>query len=129
MSDTWHVQIDLDLRHAGGVSAVYYVPGNSPWFEGHFPGEAILPGIAQLAMVLEVINTVDARPSTVSRISRVRFKRIIRPGDRLNILVAPRANQQRSFSFRIEVGQEVACSGVLTVGPPISGNPDRMENV
>jgi len=56
------------------------VPGDGPWFEGHFPGRPILPGIAALALVVDALGGGPLR-----RIVNARFRHLIGPGDRLTL--------------------------------------------
>ena len=91
------------------------VPADSPWFCGHFPGEPILPGIAQLGMVYDAIARSDDRKLSIKSVSRVRFKQAIRPDDHLRITAAPRRDETDSYNFRIMIEEAVVCSGVMTL--------------
>lgn len=91
------------------------VDAASPWFDGHFPEMPVLPGIAQLAMVKAVIESAVERPVTVSAIRRIRFKRKIAPGEALTVVVSPMA-AAGDFAFRILAGDDVACTGNMTIG-------------
>ena len=82
---------------------------DSPWFSGHFPGDPILPGIAQLSMVLETLRSVYGTVH-VTGVRRVRFKQVLRPGDPLDIMVKPNPGGD-AHTFQIKVGEEIACSG------------------
>ncbi len=88
---------------------------DSPWFSGHFPGEPILPGIAQLEMALDGIKQLNQKNLKISGVRRVRFKQFIRPNDKIKIKVALREGDVLSYSFRIMVDEEMACNGILTV--------------
>ena len=90
-------------------------PPESGWFSGHFPGEPILPGIAQLGMVFDAINRWESRKFKITGIRRVRFKQIIRPDDPLHLTVKPQKNCAGVYDFRIQVNAELACSGVMTI--------------
>lgn len=104
------------------------VPSDSPWFCGHFPGEPILPGIAQLGMVFDAITRGVGRKLVIRSVSRVRFKQAVRPGDRLEIVAAPRKDEVESYRFRITIEKEVVCSGVMTFqGSPESKESEREE--
>ncbi len=97
------------------ISADINVPSDSPWFDGHFPGEPVLPGVAQLGMVFDVISKARNRELKISSVRRVRFKGIIRPDDTLKIVAAPLKQESGSYSFRIMIRGEAVCSGVMTV--------------
>ncbi len=88
---------------------------DSPWFSGHFPGEPILPGIAQLAMVVEAVEAELGQAVKMSAFKRVRFRRIIQPDDPIAILVTPREEEPPTYTFKIEVEGENACSGILVM--------------
>jgi len=97
------------------ISADIHVPSDSPWFDGHFPGAPILPGVAQIGMVFDAIRKAHNQELTVSSVRRVRFKGIIRPDDRLKIIAAPLKQEADSYSFRILIQDETVCSGVMAV--------------
>ena len=88
---------------------------DSPWFGGHFPENPILPGIAQLEMAIDAIRLVGKRNLSVTGFRKVRFKRVIRPGEKLKVIATPRKPQEGSYAFRILVEDELACNGVLFV--------------
>ena len=109
----WYELIRIEKSDSNHISAEIQVPPESPWFCGHFPEEPILPGIAQLVMVFDAIRRLKCQALKISTVSRVRFKQIIRPGDRLTVSAVPRKGRDDTFSFRVMVGNEVACSGVM----------------
>ena len=82
----WYQLLDLQSADAGGVRARVVVPGGSPWFSGHFPDNPILPGIAQLHLTAEVIARATCEQAVIERVSRVKFKRIVRPDEPLDIV-------------------------------------------
>ena len=69
----WYVLKDLKRSDSRELRAEIQVPPDSPWFSGHFPGEPILPGIAQLGMVFDAINQSSDQNLKISSVSRVRF--------------------------------------------------------
>ena len=86
---------------------------DSPWFSGHFPGEPILPGIAQIAMAFEAVKHIDGRDIRIRGVKKVRFKQIIRPNEKLTVSVSP--GKGDTYAFRILVKGELACNGILSV--------------
>jgi 3-hydroxyacyl-[acyl-carrier-protein] dehydratase len=114
----WHVLAHVDIADTGEITAEVQVPPESSWFSGHFPGEPILPGIAQLGIVYDAVCRFrEARPG-ISGLSRVKFKKIIRPRDRLNVSIVPKKGHEGSYAFRILAGEELACSGTLVLRKP-----------
>jgi 3-hydroxymyristoyl/3-hydroxydecanoyl-(acyl carrier protein) dehydratase len=57
-------------------------------------------------------------PYQVQKFRKVRFKRVIRPGEKLKIEVTPKKIEEGSYAFRILVEDELACNGVLFVKDP-----------
>jgi 3-hydroxymyristoyl/3-hydroxydecanoyl-(acyl carrier protein) dehydratase len=51
----------------------------------------------------------------LSGFSRIKFKKIIRPGDGLTITLTCRTELPGMVAFRIECGADIACSGTLTL--------------
>jgi 3-hydroxyacyl-[acyl-carrier-protein] dehydratase len=93
-----------------GESAVGYkaVSYNEPYFQGHFPDFAVMPGVliveamAQTAGAL-VIHTLglssDNRVVYFMTIDRARFRRPVRPGDLLRIPVRARRRRGPVWKF------------------------------
>ena len=88
---------------------------DSPWFDGHFPENPTLPGIAQLEMAIDAIRLVSKQNLSVTGFRKIRFKRVIRPGEKLKVIATPRKSQEGSYAFRILAEDELACNGVLFV--------------
>jgi 3-hydroxyacyl-[acyl-carrier-protein] dehydratase len=56
------------------------VPETSRFFAGHFPGNPILPGVAQVQICIEVLaNSLD-RPVRLARLESVRYRKPVTPG-------------------------------------------------
>jgi len=111
----WYVLKNVNRSDGNEIDADIIVPPDSPWFSGHFPGDPILPGVAQIGLVKDVIRQVRGQDLTVSGVRRVRFKQIIRPDDKLKLIAAPLKDNTDAYSFRILVENEAVCSGVMMV--------------
>jgi 3-hydroxyacyl-[acyl-carrier-protein] dehydratase len=96
------------------IRAEIQVPTESPWFDGHFPGEPLVPGVAQLAMVADLLGEALGFPVTLTGVSRVRFKQAIRPAETITVRITPKEDPL-AFSFNIERGAEPVCSGNIRI--------------
>ena len=96
------------------ITAQIQVPADAVWFDGHFPGDPILPGVAQLSMVVDLLGDALGHPVTASQASRVRFKRAIRPAETMTVQITPKENPL-VFGFRISCGEDQACNGNIKI--------------
>ena len=110
----WYLLLDLEMSAPDDIRARAVVNDDSPWFSGHFPDLPILPGIAQLKMVADVIALARQERLWIKRLHRVKFKRIVRPGERLDIFAAA-MDTSGLFSFRITHETEDVCSGTMSL--------------
>ena len=100
------------LWEKGEIHARIRVPADSPWFDGHFPGEPVLPGIAQLGMVHDLLCRAFDQQLSVARVSRVRFRQMIRPEQQLTLTVQ-RDQAGGGHRFRITGDEGSICTGHL----------------
>jgi len=82
------------------------------WFRGHFPENPVLPGVAQLdAIVLPGCALAWPELGAPRKIHRLKFRKTIVPGDRLELhLVRTGADR---VSFEIHRGGELCSSGAI----------------
>lgn len=86
--------------------------GSSPWFSGHFPDNPILPGIAQLKMVADLIVESGRGDLSMSGLGRIKFRKIVRPGDLLDIEIIC-GDKKDQYTFKITCGNDNVCSGLM----------------
>lgn len=90
-----------------------FVPRNLLYFQGHFPGNPVLPGIAQVSeLVLERAETVWPDLGHLQRIDRLKFQHPIRPGDAIHLQLRRRLDSAQ-IRFRISLAETPCTSGVL----------------
>ena len=88
-----------------------------PAFDGHFPGEPIMPGVAQIGLVLDALRQANGRHLQIVAIPSLRWRSAVRPGDWLNLHVRGPSPEGR-LSFELRRGSEVVSHGTLAVGAP-----------
>ena len=60
---------------------------NEQFFQGHFPGNPIMPGVLQLEAMAQCSAPILMTMPEYAGVDGVRFKNIVRPGDRFDIEV------------------------------------------
>lgn len=122
MDETWHsISYKTDTSDDAALAEACAGSG-SPWFSGHFPNEPILPGIAILSMVTDVIKHRESdkgRTIRIAALKRVRFRLPVRPDDMLTIsaYLSPQRDD-RSYHFKVTISGKTACTGIVAYELP-----------
>jgi len=111
------------LDPESGIVAIKAVTINEQFFQGHFPGRPIMPGVLQVEALAQVGAVCGlshpgfrGKLALFAGIDDVRFKRIVTPGDvltldcRINRLRGPIGKADATAS----VDGELACRAALT---------------
>jgi len=116
--------VDEVLDGEPGVSCVASrtLRGDDFWFAGHFPGNPVMPGVlivealAQTATIAAASGAeIGGKIGLFAGIDKVRFKRVVRPGDTLRLeaqITAVHGPVGRA-KVKATVGGELACRGEL----------------
>lgn len=84
----------LEIEAGKRVVAIKNVTMNEPFFQGHFPGHPVMPGVliieamAQVAAIMAYLATTEGDKDKVSyfmAIDNARFRKPVKPGDTLRI--------------------------------------------
>lgn len=114
----------VELERMKRIVAIKNVTVNEPFFQGHFPGMPIMPGVLMIeaiaqaggALLLTEVEDRDNKLMVFTGIERARFRRPVTPGDQLRIEVTVLA--WRRTAVRMEgkayVAGKVACEAVVT---------------
>lgn len=86
-------------RDGDAVRRRVVVPEGSALFDGHFPGEPVLPGVAQISLVLDLLRD-GADVHAPTGIEAVRFRDRVVPGEELDVVAEHDADRDR-WAFRI----------------------------
>jgi 3-hydroxyacyl-[acyl-carrier-protein] dehydratase len=118
----------LELEPNVRILAVKNVSINEPFFQGHFPGHPVMPGVLVLEALAQaggLLTQLSAGSGSADKqeklfylvkIDNARFSRMVVPGDRLELEVKLkrmiRNMAMYECSARVD-GKEVACADIL----------------
>ncbi len=90
------------------------IPEDSPFFGGHFPGNPILPGVAQLALCSQLIQAALHESTQLTGIRTLRFKAPALPGDVLQVGLR-RVPRPGELAVTIRRGGDEIANGALLI--------------
>jgi 4-coumarate--CoA ligase (photoactive yellow protein activation family) len=100
-------------RVEDGDEVRFRVPDDCGYFRGHFDEQPILPGVVQLQqLALAEARRRYPELQALRRIVRVKFKRLISPGETLVLQLARKSETSVQFTLETDAGTPAA-SGVL----------------
>jgi len=114
----------VELTRRERIVALKNVTVNEPYFQGHFPGFPIMPGVLMVeaiaqaggALLLTEIADREQNLMVFSGIERARFRRPVVPGDQLRIEVTVLAWRKNAVRMegRIFVGDKRVCEAIVS---------------
>jgi len=114
------------------VNAIKNVTINEPYFQGHFPGQAVMPGVLSLESIAQttaflMLYELDdplKKNMFISGVDGVRFRRLIVPGDQLHINIRLKSKKLTLYKFEgtIKIDGKLAVQAIIT-----SNLVDRVE--
>ena len=115
----------IELEHGKRIRALKNVTVNEPYFQGHFPGRPVMPGVMMLeslaqAAALLSFDAMGALPDDNSiyyfaGIDCARFKRPVGPGDQmvLDVVLDRMKSSIFKFTAKASVDGELAVEAAL----------------
>ncbi len=98
---------------------------NEPFFQGHFPGEPVMPGVLIIEALAQVGATAvlsmegnENKLAVFTGINNFRFKQVVKPGDQLQLSVKMAGMRRNIGKGEVEavVEEKVVASGELWFG-------------
>ncbi|MFP4035002.1 MAG: 3-hydroxyacyl-ACP dehydratase FabZ [Desulfovermiculus sp.] len=107
------------------LEAIKNVTINEPFFQGHFPGYPVMPGVlivealAQAGGILVIKSQASIPENKIflfSGIEKMRFRKPVYPGDCLHLFAASLRHKQNIWKMEVEARVDglIAAQGVLT---------------
>ncbi len=119
------VMIDRVVEFVGddALVAIKNVSINEPFFQGHFPGNPVMPGVLQLEAMAQAAGilmlrrgSAEGKTTLFMSADKVKFRKPVRPGDQLIInakLLKTRGTKLASAEVTCTVDGQVVSSGEL----------------
>src|SRR3954469_6939110 len=119
------IMIDRVVEFIGedALVAIKNVSINEPYFQGHFPGNPVMPGVLQLEAMAQAggilmlrRGSAEGKTSLFMSADKVKFRKPVRPGDQLIInakLTKIRGNKLATAEITCTVDGQVVSSGEL----------------
>ncbi len=100
----------VDVKNDAELTALKNVTINEPFFQGHYPGNPVMPGVLQIEAMAQaagilMLRRISAEGKTALFMScdKVKFRRAVRPGDQLIIEV--KMTRSRGSKIGVAEGQ------------------------
>jgi 3-hydroxyacyl-[acyl-carrier-protein] dehydratase len=115
----------VELEAGERVKAYKNLTANEPFFQGHFPGHPVMPGVLQIEALAQAAAVLarsfgEFDPATdiayLMSIDDVKFRRMVVPGDRLDLEVKVERFKRKIVRVRGQatVDGERACEATIT---------------
>lgn len=128
----------IELEPGRRIVGVKNVSFNEPYFQGHFPGRPVMPGVlilealAQAGGILALHGDPEARGKMCyfTGIEQARFRAPVHPGDQLELAVELEKKRRGFwwFSGQARVGDQLCAEAQLTAaitGDALPGFPSQ----
>ena len=101
----------VDMEGDRSATGIKNVTANEPYFQGHFPGNPVMPGVILIeamgqtgAVLMSKSLDADVKGKAIffMSVDGVRFRRPVRPGDVLRMHVQVTRHRGDLFKFRGE---------------------------
>ena len=97
---------------------------NEPYFQGHYPGNPVMPGVLQLESLAQAAGILmlrrgssEGKTALLMSCDKVKFRRAVRPGDQ--VVISVKLTKSR--------GDKIACAeGTCSVGGQVVSSAELM---
>jgi 3-hydroxymyristoyl/3-hydroxydecanoyl-(acyl carrier protein) dehydratase len=105
-------EIRATERTARGLRLTLDIPAHLSYFQGHFPGCPLLPGVVQITWAIELGRQLIPFSGRFRSLIAVKFTRVILP-DTMPTLELGYASERRELEFVYDVDGRQCSSGTV----------------
>ena len=99
-------------RTESSWSADFTFDPNAPYFKGHFPNLAVLPGVVQLGIAHHFAQAFLRRDFAIGCVKKMKFSHPILPGERIRFTLEKRSDTEMAYAYA--KGEAVCSSGTIS---------------
>lgn len=112
--DDMALQYVVENRTPDSAVLLVTIPGRCPYFEGHFPEFALLPGVAQIEMTIKLAREFFALPSVFTGIKNLKFMQPVLPNSTVCVALAWNADKaELDFGWQDQSGNMCAKGKIM----------------
>ena len=100
----------VEIKNDDELTAIKNVTINEPFFQGHYPGNPVMPGVLQIEAMAQAAGILmlrkisgEGRTALFMSCDKVKFRRAVRPGDQ--ILVEVKMTKNRGNRIAVAEGK------------------------
>ena len=115
----------VECNNQDWIVGLKNVSASEPWFQGHFPGLPIFPGVLQLeamaqtaGILLNKVTKAEGQVAYYLGVNKAKFRRMVVPGDqlRMEITLLKIRMGMAKVAGRALVNDELACEAEMMFG-------------
>lgn len=99
-------------QHDGVWTLELRVPPDLIYFDGHFPGAPVLPGVVQVGWALALASQRLGTSTRCPVMDALKFQQLLRPGDRVDLTLR-HDSARNTLHFAYRYGEKAYSSGRL----------------
>lgn len=100
----------LEIDPGKSLVGLKSVSANESYFNGHFPGNPVMPGVLIIQTCVEAIQVLNGAKwhRKLNEIKKARFRKMVKPGDQLEIKISKKDSEV--YEAKAMLNGDVACS-------------------
>jgi 3-hydroxymyristoyl/3-hydroxydecanoyl-(acyl carrier protein) dehydratase len=107
-------QIVSQQQHDNSITWRLFVDGSLDFFKGHFPEQAILPGVTQLDWAVQLGCNAFGYPSNVASLEVLKFQQLLLPYSHVDLTVSHNKDKAK-LTFQYTEGDKCYSSGRIVI--------------